>query len=150
MWISSTIPPIRTVFVRYFFRVYHNPVSWRWTGSLLLAMLPLLMMRHRRIPRSKWRDCETTNGKHWIEQVGHTLSLIEISWNPSLTRTTFPQKNSCTRWSAITWLRISLYLEWLWPRGHRKKSSTSVLVFWLWEYLGAVNCHHILNLSSTR
>jgi len=32
-------------------------------------MLPLLMMRHRRIPRSKWRDCETTSGKHWIEQV---------------------------------------------------------------------------------
>ncbi|KXN92554.1 hypothetical protein AN958_05409 [Leucoagaricus sp. SymC.cos] len=36
--------------------------------SLLLAMLPLLMMRHRRIPRAKWRDCVTNNGKHWIEQ----------------------------------------------------------------------------------
>ncbi|KAF8882834.1 hypothetical protein BD779DRAFT_1541712 [Infundibulicybe gibba] len=31
-------------------------------------MLPLLMMRHRRIPRAKWRDCVTPNGKHWIEQ----------------------------------------------------------------------------------
>lgn len=27
------------------------------------------MMRHRRIPRSKWQDMVTTNGKHWIEQV---------------------------------------------------------------------------------
>ncbi|KAF5353417.1 hypothetical protein D9756_008026 [Leucocoprinus leucothites] len=42
-----------------------DPDSFR---SLLLAMLPLLMMRHRRIPRAKWRDCVTTNGKHWIEQ----------------------------------------------------------------------------------
>jgi 4'-phosphopantetheinyl transferase len=31
-------------------------------------MLPLLMMRHRRIPRSKWRDHSTPEGKHWIEQ----------------------------------------------------------------------------------
>ncbi|KAJ7711238.1 hypothetical protein B0H14DRAFT_3119297 [Mycena olivaceomarginata] len=31
-------------------------------------MLPLLMMRHRRIPHAKWRDCITSNGKHWIEQ----------------------------------------------------------------------------------
>jgi len=26
------------------------------------------MMRHRRVPRAKWRDCENPNGKHWIEQ----------------------------------------------------------------------------------
>jgi len=26
------------------------------------------MMRHRRISRSKWKDCVTSNGKHWIEQ----------------------------------------------------------------------------------
>jgi len=26
------------------------------------------MMRHRRISRTKWKDCETPNGKHWIEQ----------------------------------------------------------------------------------
>jgi|ERR1700722_6574278 len=38
-------------------------------GQLMTHMLPLLMMRHRRIPRAKWRDCMTSNGKHWIEQV---------------------------------------------------------------------------------
>lgn len=27
------------------------------------------MMRHRRISRAKWRDCVTSTGKHWIEQV---------------------------------------------------------------------------------
>ncbi|KAF9450505.1 hypothetical protein P691DRAFT_725849 [Macrolepiota fuliginosa MF-IS2] len=36
--------------------------------NLLLAILPLLMMRHRRIPRAQWRDCVTQWGKHWIEQ----------------------------------------------------------------------------------
>ncbi|KAJ7271197.1 hypothetical protein C8J57DRAFT_1180259 [Mycena rebaudengoi] len=35
---------------------------------VMTNMLPLLMMRHRRIPRAKWRDCITPNGKHWIEQ----------------------------------------------------------------------------------
>ncbi|KAJ7877371.1 hypothetical protein B0H14DRAFT_3106454 [Mycena olivaceomarginata] len=29
---------------------------------------PAVHMRHRRIPRAKWRDCITPNGKHWIEQ----------------------------------------------------------------------------------
>lgn len=42
-------------------------------GQIITAMLPLLMMRHRRISRSKWRDCVTTNGKHYIEQVGGAL-----------------------------------------------------------------------------
>ncbi|KAJ7678578.1 hypothetical protein B0H14DRAFT_3683013 [Mycena olivaceomarginata] len=36
--------------------------------QIMTHMLPLLMMRHRRIPRAKWRDCITPNGKHWIEQ----------------------------------------------------------------------------------
>ncbi|KIJ61726.1 hypothetical protein HYDPIDRAFT_115537 [Hydnomerulius pinastri MD-312] len=36
--------------------------------QILCQMLPLLMMRHRRISRAKWKDCETSNGKHWIEQ----------------------------------------------------------------------------------
>jgi 4'-phosphopantetheinyl transferase len=31
-------------------------------------MMPLLMMRHRRVPRSMWRDRQTSLGKHWIEQ----------------------------------------------------------------------------------
>ncbi|GBE86859.1 hypothetical protein SCP_1001010 [Sparassis crispa] len=36
--------------------------------QILAYMLPLLMMRHRRIPRIKWRDHEGPNGKHYIEQ----------------------------------------------------------------------------------
>ncbi|KAL0952595.1 hypothetical protein HGRIS_006850 [Hohenbuehelia grisea] len=42
-----------------------DPDSFR---LLMTSMLPLLMMRHRRIPRAKWRDCVTSNNKHWIEQ----------------------------------------------------------------------------------
>ena len=41
----------------------------RTPGQIISQMLPLLMMRHRRISRTKWKDCETPNGKHWIEQV---------------------------------------------------------------------------------
>ncbi|KAI6125334.1 hypothetical protein EDD16DRAFT_1761629 [Pisolithus croceorrhizus] len=37
--------------------------------QVICEMLPLLMMRHRRISRTKWKDCVTSNGKHWIEQV---------------------------------------------------------------------------------
>lgn len=44
----------------------HEPDSFR---QAITHMLPLLMMRHRRIPRAKWRDCQTANGKHWIEQL---------------------------------------------------------------------------------
>lgn len=44
-------------------------------GQIITAMLPLLMMRHRRISRSKWRDCVTANGKHYIEQVRSALSF---------------------------------------------------------------------------
>lgn len=36
----------------------------------MAQMLPLLMMRHRRIPRAKWKDCTNPQGKRWIEQVG--------------------------------------------------------------------------------
>jgi hypothetical protein len=38
-------------------------------GQIISQMMPLLMMRHRRIPRARWRDHSTHNGKHWIEQV---------------------------------------------------------------------------------
>lgn len=38
-------------------------------GFCITQLLPVLMMRHRRIPRSKWRDCVSIQGKHWIEQV---------------------------------------------------------------------------------
>ena len=33
-------------------------------------------MRHRRIPRARWRDHSTPNGKHWIEQVRFFSSLM--------------------------------------------------------------------------
>ncbi|TRM63078.1 hypothetical protein BD626DRAFT_495424 [Schizophyllum amplum] len=42
-----------------------NPDTFR---QLMTVLLPLLMMRHRRIPRARWRDNQTANGKHWIEQ----------------------------------------------------------------------------------
>ncbi|KAF8154303.1 hypothetical protein B0H34DRAFT_84498 [Crassisporium funariophilum] len=41
-----------------------NPDSFR---HLMTQLLPLLMMRHRRVPRAKWLDRVTPNGKHWIE-----------------------------------------------------------------------------------
>ncbi|KAG6907583.1 hypothetical protein DXG01_008340 [Tephrocybe rancida] len=44
------------------------------TGLMMTLMLPLLMMRHRRIPRSKWKDECTTNGKRWIEQAQDGMS----------------------------------------------------------------------------
>ena len=37
-------------------------------------MLPLLMMRHRRIPRSRWKDRHTASGKHWIEQAQEDMT----------------------------------------------------------------------------
>ncbi|KIY46088.1 hypothetical protein FISHEDRAFT_66561 [Fistulina hepatica ATCC 64428] len=42
-----------------------DPVSFR---KVMMNLLPLLMMRHRRIPRSRWEDRIGPNGKHWIEQ----------------------------------------------------------------------------------
>jgi len=33
----------------------------------MTSLLPVLMMRHRRVPRSKWVDHITHTGKHWIE-----------------------------------------------------------------------------------
>ncbi|PCH43223.1 hypothetical protein WOLCODRAFT_138255 [Wolfiporia cocos MD-104 SS10] len=38
------------------------------TRQIIAHLLPLLMMRHRRIPRAKWRDMVSQNGKHYIEQ----------------------------------------------------------------------------------
>lgn len=51
-------------------------------GQVISQMLPLLMMRHRRISRTKWKDCETSNGKHWIEQVClsvHSLHPLRLT-----------------------------------------------------------------------
>lgn len=45
-------------------------------GLMMTLMLPLLMMRHRRIPRAKWRDEAMANGKRWIEQVSHVCIAL--------------------------------------------------------------------------
>jgi hypothetical protein len=50
-------------------------------GSLMTQLLPLLMMRHRRVPRAKWVDHITPTGKHWIEHVrvsSFSLSILMI------------------------------------------------------------------------
>ncbi|CAA7262000.1 unnamed protein product [Cyclocybe aegerita] len=44
----------------------NNPDSFR---MLMTQLLPVLMMRHRRVPRAKWVDQVTPNGKHWIDLV---------------------------------------------------------------------------------
>ncbi|KAJ7108075.1 hypothetical protein C8R43DRAFT_1091891 [Mycena crocata] len=48
--------------------INHDPPDADSFREVMTNMLPLLMMRHRRIPRARWRDCTTANGKHWIEQ----------------------------------------------------------------------------------
>lgn len=59
----------------------------------ITQLLPLLMMRHRRIPRAKWRDNVTPNGKHWIEQLSddmgperylHSMIGYHLVWTHSL------------------------------------------------------------------
>ncbi|KAF8438399.1 hypothetical protein L210DRAFT_3543781 [Boletus edulis BED1] len=49
-------------------RISYDCTSIESFRQIISQMLPLLMMRHRRISRTKWKDCETPNGKHWIEQ----------------------------------------------------------------------------------
>jgi len=46
----------------------YDPTSAESFRRCITQMLPLLMMRHRRIPRAKWSDNKTSSGKHWIEQ----------------------------------------------------------------------------------
>ncbi|KAF8214418.1 hypothetical protein K438DRAFT_1915090 [Mycena galopus ATCC 62051] len=46
----------------------YDPPNAESFRQVMTHLLPLLMMRHRRIPRAKWRDVVTSNGKHWIEQ----------------------------------------------------------------------------------
>jgi len=48
--------------------VPYDPASPDSLRQLFAHMLPLLMMRHRRISRRRWHDHQTPNGKHWIEQ----------------------------------------------------------------------------------
>jgi len=49
-------------------KIPYAPTSIDSFRQLICQMMPLLMMRHRRISRTKWKDCQTQNGKHWIEQ----------------------------------------------------------------------------------
>lgn len=49
-------------------KVQYNPRDSDSFRQLMTLMLPLLMMRHRRIPRAKWKDECTAAGKRWIEQ----------------------------------------------------------------------------------
>ncbi|KAH7928009.1 hypothetical protein BV22DRAFT_1059825 [Leucogyrophana mollusca] len=49
-------------------KIPYTPTSIDSFRQIINQMLPLLMMRHRRISRTKWKDCQTPNGKHWIEQ----------------------------------------------------------------------------------
>lgn len=46
---------------------------------MIALILPLLMMRHRRISRLKWRDNQTSTGKRWIEQVCLVFCFIARS-----------------------------------------------------------------------
>ncbi|KAH9942113.1 hypothetical protein B0H21DRAFT_696485 [Amylocystis lapponica] len=49
-------------------QVRHEPAVGDTMRQIIAHLLPLLMMRHRRIPRLRWRDMVSPNGKHWIEQ----------------------------------------------------------------------------------
>ncbi|KAJ3537363.1 hypothetical protein NM688_g6702 [Phlebia brevispora] len=48
---------------------YATPQNQEFVRQMIAYILPLLMMRHRRISRLKWRDNCTPNGKRWIEQL---------------------------------------------------------------------------------
>ncbi|KAI0077014.1 hypothetical protein K474DRAFT_1174996 [Panus rudis PR-1116 ss-1] len=49
-------------------QILYEPGSKEMAVKSMAYLMPLLMMRHRRIPRSKWRDSALPNGKRWIEQ----------------------------------------------------------------------------------
>ncbi|KNZ71929.1 hypothetical protein J132_05203, partial [Termitomyces sp. J132] len=55
-------------------KVNYNPRDSDTFRLMMTLMLPLLMMRHRRIPRMKWKDECTVNGKRWIEQAQDGMS----------------------------------------------------------------------------
>ncbi|TFK48181.1 hypothetical protein OE88DRAFT_1664593 [Heliocybe sulcata] len=50
------------------FKIKAEPASGESFRQIVAQMMPLLMMRHRRVPRAKWKDSATPLGKHWIEQ----------------------------------------------------------------------------------
>ena len=72
---SPFVRPTDPFFTLTYFFVRYPPSPCTKTlhsprpGQIICEMLPLLMMRHRRISRTKWKDCVSSTGKHWIEQV---------------------------------------------------------------------------------
>ncbi|KAI0630829.1 hypothetical protein C8Q77DRAFT_1219662 [Trametes polyzona] len=58
--------------------VRNSPTEPETMRQLVAFLLPLLMMRHRRVPRTRWRDNMTTSGKHWIEQARTTSFCISF------------------------------------------------------------------------
>lgn len=73
MPMSHTTQPLLIHYVRPFPHLfngrYETQKAHSRIGQLFAHMLPLLMMRHRRISRRRWHDHQTGTGKHWIEQV---------------------------------------------------------------------------------
>ena len=72
MLVSHTTQPLLIRYVRPSLISLMGGGTWKIDsriGQLFAHMLPLLMMRHRRISRRRWHDHQTPTGKHWIEQV---------------------------------------------------------------------------------
>ncbi|KAJ7883665.1 hypothetical protein B0H14DRAFT_3857258 [Mycena olivaceomarginata] len=65
-------------------KIPYDPPNADTFRQVMTHMLPLLMMRHRRIPCAKWRDCITSNGKHWIEQFLHSMIGYHLAFETSL------------------------------------------------------------------
>ncbi|PPR02583.1 hypothetical protein CVT24_002155 [Panaeolus cyanescens] len=47
----------------------YEPTNADSFRQYITQLLPVLMMRHRRVPRAKWQDHVTANGKHWIDHI---------------------------------------------------------------------------------
>jgi len=52
----------------------------------MTQLLPVLMMRHRRVPRSRWKDHQTPAGKHWIDVVRVSNMYIGLPTRSTLMR----------------------------------------------------------------
>ncbi|CAK5268785.1 unnamed protein product [Mycena citricolor] len=103
-------------------KITYEPPNADSFRQLMTYMMPLLMMRHRRIPRSKWRDCVTQNGKHWIEQSPddmspekflHSMIGYQLSYEASLcgmAMTQGPQRS-------VVNIGLGIHLVGVEPRG---------------------------------
>ncbi|KAH9940855.1 uncharacterized protein BXZ73DRAFT_88556 [Epithele typhae] len=60
--------------------IRHDPDDPETTRQIVAFLLPLLMMRHRRVPRSRWKDNMTAVGKHWIEQIHHVQNDDPVAY----------------------------------------------------------------------